>query len=286
MATAAVLPAPSTSATRVEPGSYPITTAILPTSNIADSLDAHSIVKQWLSSFHTALSSPDFSNLSNLFLQEAYWRDQLCLSWDFHTLKNADKIIEFLKKHPQGCRLKELKIDESSELRKPTVSQIDFLGEVKGVSSFLTVETDVGCGRGVVRLCRDPTDGTWKAFTLFTAMHELKGFEEAIGNRRPDGVQHGNNPGRKNWKDRRVVEENFEDGAEPTVLIIGAGQGGLTLAARLKMLGVPTLIVDKNERVGDNWRKRYHQLVLHDPVWYDHLYVTLFQSPHFCFYLF
>lgn len=37
------------------------------------------------------------------------------------------------------------------------------------------------------------------------------------------------------------------------------------------MLGIDTLVVDQNERVGDNWRKRYHQLVLHDPVWYDHL---------------
>lgn len=37
------------------------------------------------------------------------------------------------------------------------------------------------------------------------------------------------------------------------------------------MLNVPTLVVDKNVRVGDNWRNRYHQLVLHDPVWYDHM---------------
>lgn len=37
------------------------------------------------------------------------------------------------------------------------------------------------------------------------------------------------------------------------------------------MLNVPTLIVDMNDNVGDNWRKRYHQLVLHDPVWIDHL---------------
>ena len=37
------------------------------------------------------------------------------------------------------------------------------------------------------------------------------------------------------------------------------------------MLGVNALIIDRNERVGDNWRQRYHQLVLHDPVWYDHL---------------
>ena len=48
----------------------------------------------------------------------------------------------------------------------------------------------------------------------------------------------------------------------------GAGQGGLTLAARLKQLGVEALIIDRNARVGDNWRNRYHQLVLHDSVWY------------------
>ena len=37
------------------------------------------------------------------------------------------------------------------------------------------------------------------------------------------------------------------------------------------MLGVPSLSIDKCEEVGDNWRGRYHQLVLHDPVWYDHM---------------
>ncbi len=37
------------------------------------------------------------------------------------------------------------------------------------------------------------------------------------------------------------------------------------------MLGIPTLAIDRNTSVGDNWRKRYAQLVLHDPVWYDHL---------------
>jgi cation diffusion facilitator CzcD-associated flavoprotein CzcO len=37
------------------------------------------------------------------------------------------------------------------------------------------------------------------------------------------------------------------------------------------MLGIKTLIVDRENRVGDSWRNRYHQLVLHDPVWFDHL---------------
>ena len=54
-------------------------------------------------------------------------------------------------------------------------------------------------------------------------------------------------------------------------VIIGGGQGGIALGARLRQLGVPTIIVEKNERAGDSWRKRYKSLCLHDPVWYDHL---------------
>ena len=57
----------------------------------------------------------------------------------------------------------------------------------------------------------------------------------------------------------------------PYVLIVGGGQGGIALAARLKRLGVPAVVVEKNERAGDSWRKRYASLCLHDPVWYDHM---------------
>ena len=178
----------------------------------------------------------------------------------------------FLK---DGCRLKRVEIDRSSELRKPTITGFDGKGNVQGVQTFLTTESDVGRGLGVVRLVQQ--DGELKVFTLFTSMRELKGHEESINSRRPEGVAHGGQPGRKNWLERRVADENFEN-SEPTVLILGAGQGGLTPAARLKMLGVPTLIIDRNERVGDNWRNRYHQLVLHDPIWYDHMPYVNFPS--------
>ncbi|RYY16008.1 MAG: NAD(P)/FAD-dependent oxidoreductase, partial [Alphaproteobacteria bacterium] len=46
---------------------------------------------------------------------------------------------------------------------------------------------------------------------------------------------------------------------------------GIALGARLRQLGVPTIIVEKNDRPGDSWRKRYKSLCLHDPVWYDHM---------------
>ena len=52
---------------------------------------------------------------------------------------------------------------------------------------------------------------------------------------------------------------------------MGGGQAGLALAARLKQLDVPTIVIDKNKTPGDTWRNRYHSLCLHDPVWYDHM---------------
>ncbi|KAL8904202.1 MAG: hypothetical protein Q9171_007133 [Xanthocarpia ochracea] len=264
---------------RVEPGSNQLTPASYPDTGAISSVDANAVATEWLESFNQALSGQDFSAVNHLFLQGSCWRDQLGLSWDYRSLYGPDTIVSFLKSAPNGSRVVSIKIDSSNATRKPSVAAVDFNGKVNGVASFLTVETDVGRGRGLVRLLQDTQDDNkWKAFTLFTAMHELKGHEETIGGNRPHGVDHGGQPGRKNWQERRIATENYEGDLEPTVLILGAGQGGLTTAARLHQLKVPTLIIDKNPRIGNNWRNRYHQLVLHDPVWYDHLPYVPFPS--------
>lgn len=254
MATAAVIP----SYNRVEPGSNQLKPASYPDTGVISSVDANAVATGWVDEFNRALSSQDPSAVKQLFLQGSCWRDQLGLSWDYHSLYGPDKIVSFLKSAPNGSRVISINIDSSNATRKPSIAAVDFKGKVNGVTSFLTVETDVGKGRGLVRLLQDTQDNNnWKAFTLFTAMHELKGHEETIGSNRPHGVDHGGHPGRKNWQERRVATENYEGDLEPTVLILGAGQGGLTAAARLHQLKVPTLIIDKNPRVGDNWRNRY-----------------------------
>jgi putative flavoprotein involved in K+ transport len=116
--------------------------------------------------------------------------------------------------------------------------------------AWFTFETIAGTGIGHVRL----REG--RAYTLLTALRTLHGHPERPGTREPD----------------------LGDTRQPEVVIVGGGQGGIALAARLKRLGVPTVILEKNARAGDCWRKRYASLVLHDPVWYDHLPYKPFPS--------
>ena len=267
MAAAVVVPPPQgDSVNRVEPGSVNLPIADFQSLSVSapeDDVNLVEVATQWTEAFNKAISvGGDYDGLKDLFLHESYWRDHLALSWSFRTFKGPEKMAEFLK---ERCRLKSVAVDRSSEFRSPKVSGFDGEGRIKGVQTYLTVENDLGSGLGLVRLVKE--NGKWKAFTMFTSMRQLQGHEEATFSRRPQGVDHGGQPGRKNWAERRAADLNFEAG-EPAVLILGAGQGGLCSAASLSMLGINTLIIDRNERVGDNWRNRYKQLVLHDPVWY------------------
>ncbi|KAF7917780.1 hypothetical protein BELL_0204g00010 [Botrytis elliptica] len=259
---------PIPSSQRVEPGSFQLRLANLPKSTAEKSIDATKIASDFVDRFNQTINTADVSSLSTLFLEESYWRDQLCLSWDFHTLHGPSKILELFSK-TNGSRVKSIALDSSSEFRSPKLTPLDVDGKTNVIQAFIKVETDVGKGAGIARLVND--NGTWKAFTLYTFLEDLNGYEESVGKKRPYGVKHGEKTEKENWLDRRNLEKDFGNGSEPTVLILGAGQGGLTVAARLKMLGVTSLIVDREERIGDNWRTRYHQLVLHDPVWFDHL---------------
>ncbi len=63
------------------------------------------------------------------------------------------------------------------------------------------------------------------------------------------------------------------------MVIVGGGQGGIALGARLRQLGVPAIIIEKNERPGDSWRKRYKSLCLHDPVWYADFTFAVYPVP-------
>ena len=102
-------------------------------------------------------------------------------------------------------------------------------------------------------------------------MSELKGFEEQHRHRRGRAASAYSRDFRgPNWLDLRKASADYAD-RDPDVLVVGGGQAGLSIAARLKQLNVDTLIVDREQRIGDNWRKRYHALTLHNQVQVNHL---------------
>jgi cation diffusion facilitator CzcD-associated flavoprotein CzcO len=261
------------SSERPEYGSVNLALGEYPATSTNESVDPDKVAKEIISKFSSALANNDHDAAANLFLEDkSYWRDHLALTWDFRTSKGRSNIKKSLDE--AKVKLTKVEVDGSSAFRAPKFGPIDAWGDVKGISFYIKFENEIGRGEGIVNLAEQ--DGEWKLFTIYTALQELKGFEEPVNHRRTRGVKHGGDPLRKNWKERRDAEK---EGIDPKVLIIGAGQGGLTVAARLKMLNVPTLMIDANERVGDNWRKRYRQLVLHDPVWYDHMPYVPF-PPH------
>jgi putative flavoprotein involved in K+ transport len=211
-------------------------------------------VDQWLSRFDDALASGDAAAAAQLFGEDSFWRDLVAFTWNIKTVEGSAGVRDMLEHtlshtNPSGWRTTE----------EPT--------EADGVTdAWIAFETAVGRGTGHLRI----RDGT--AWTLLTTLTELKGYEERARSTRPQGVVHGADPDRETWLEaRRREADELGYKTQPEVVIVGGGQGGIALAARLRQLRVPTIVVEKNERPGDSWRKRYKSLCLHDPVWYDHL---------------
>ena len=222
------------------------------------------LVENWLARFERALAQPADS-LKALFHPDSYWRDALALTWDIRTIKGADAIVRALKAHA-GADATAFRIDPD----RTAPRRVTRAG-TPAIEAIFRFETAQGRGSGVVRLTSDATDGSApKAWTLFTALHEIKGHEEQVGKSRPKGESYSRDFRGPNWLDLRKSAAAYAD-RDPAVLVVGGGQAGLTIAARLTQLGVDTLIVDREARVGDNWRKRYHALTLHNQVHVNHL---------------
>ena len=222
------------------------------------------VVEDWLAQFERALGQSGSAALRSLFLADSYWRDVLALTWDIRTIKGADAIVSELNKHARaGAGNFRVDPDRTPPRRVTRAGT----SAIEAIFSFETVQ---GRGGGVLRLVSDSADGSMKAWTLLTALDEIKGHEEHVGKARPKGESYSRDFRGPNWLDRRKTAATYED-RDPAVLVVGGGQAGLSIAARLTQLGIDTLIVDREARIGDNWRKRYHALTLHNQVHVNHL---------------
>ncbi|RDH77209.1 NAD(P)/FAD-dependent oxidoreductase [Mycolicibacterium moriokaense] len=211
-------------------------------------------VTAWLADFEAALAVRDIDRAVAKFATDSFWRDLVAFTWNIKTVEGRDQIAGMLTSRVAGT--------DPSNFR----TREDATEDGGVVSAFIEFDTAVGRGVGHLRLKGD------EAWTLLTALQELKGHEERKGASRVLGAVHGNDPDPRSWAEKRAAEEaSLGRETQPYALVVGGGQGGIALGARLRQLGVPAIVVDRHERPGDQWRKRYKSLCLHDPVWYDHL---------------
>ena len=245
-------------------------------------LDAANVAAEWLSSFANFAENGDINGILSLILESqfssnffnpasgdnvcldhsdtgiaVYWRDVLALTWDIRTFESTPKIKQFLiDRLGQSKIISNIELQKGAQLMKP-------YPDLAWIQFFFSFETQVGLCSGIVRLVPVSTpvaeNIVWKAHSIFTHLDNLKGFPEKIGALRNAQPNHGK------WEAAREKEVRFED-KDPVALIVGGGHSGLAVAARLKALDVSALVIEKNERIGDNWRTRYEALCLHDPV--------------------
>ncbi|KAJ7615365.1 FAD/NAD(P)-binding domain-containing protein [Roridomyces roridus] len=218
------------------------------------------VATKWLASLRGAVDAKAFADH---FLPTGWLRDLLCFSWDFKSTAGRGKIAEFLsepsgpngKSRFQQAGLRDFELDKSI---LPAKFEVPGNPPLEGMSAAFTfaISSPPAIGRGFVRLLSDE-DGVWRAFTLFTNMQDLVGHEEPT-----EGIEgyFGTT-----WEDE-YAKKMAEIENDPTVLIVGGGQGGLMCAARFGRMGIRSLVVEKTARVGDVWRNRYPNLSLHTTI--------------------
>jgi putative flavoprotein involved in K+ transport len=221
------------------------------------------LFEQWLSDLAAAVRTGSASDLAELFVPDATWRDFMAFPWDFHHTVGRDETVS---RFTELAKLWEASGFTPSSQQPPVATE-------RGINAFFDFTTKNRIDRGYVLLVK--AGERLAGAILQTQVVGLQDYPERIRHNRRDGKVYGVVQNRTQWRDGRQQESAFE-GRDPAVLVLGAGHNGLAIAARLGALDVPTLVIDKEQRVGDTWRKRYASLALHSTVYGDHLpYLSL-----------
>lgn len=213
----------------------------------------------WLAEFAAAVQAKDSARFGELFAEVSYWRDLVSFTWDFRQVYGRTQIERLF--------FSTVDLVQPANFRLATAFPAPAWSSQPGadyIEAFIEFDTALGGGSGYVRLNRDDlTAAGVRAWSLYTKLETLKGYEPAAGRPHANGV-HGKG-GDENWLDQRTAHQAYAD-RDPEVLIAGGGHSGIMAAYHLQQLGIDALIVDRHPRAGDNWRTRYYSLALHNPI--------------------
>ncbi|GJE99191.1 NAD(P)/FAD-dependent oxidoreductase [Phanerochaete sordida] len=233
-------------------------------------MDAHSAAATWLATFAQAVARGDAAGVAESFLPRGWLRDVLTFAWDTRALQGREAIRDYLT---DAGRLAAARVTDITLETNPFYAPREATapsGEVVGVEGGFTYGTQHARGRGYAHLRQDES-GTWRALTLGMVVLDLKAHPEPV-----DVAADWESTGRT-WGELEA-ERKARIESDPEVLIVGGGQNGVTTAARFRQMNIPTLVIERDARVGNTWRKRYQSLALHTPSFYSPLLYQPFPS--------
>jgi len=220
-------------------------------------------VNAWVAAFDAALAGSDAKAAAGLFEPDGHLRDILACTWQFTTATGTEAIAGVLHRG-----VTETGLGGVCLARGRTAPRRVRRAGREVIEALIEFGTTLGTGSGVVRLVA--AGDRYLAWTLSLSLEALRGHEDVAVARHASEEDYSRDFGGANWLDKRMRDRAYAD-RDPAVIVVGGGQAGLGIAARLKQLGVDALIIDREARIGDNWRKRYHALTLHNEVHVNHL---------------
>ncbi|MDA7692836.1 NAD(P)/FAD-dependent oxidoreductase [Alphaproteobacteria bacterium] len=225
--------------------------------NVNNQLSIERHVQQWIEKFNAAIEKQNVTELGDIFIDDCHWRDLLALTWRIETHSGRESLQEKIIVSAKIHGMKNFQLDK----RRSAPKLVERAGQ-SCIEAFGCFDTNIGKCISVFRLS---TDGN-SAWTFMSALEEVFDSKK---DKKDDIPDVGTDISAPNWLDLRIATKNFSN-RDPKVLIVGGGHAGCTSAAELGRLGVDALVVDKEKRIGDNWRLRYHSLKLHNRTPINH----------------
>jgi hypothetical protein len=168
----------------METAAAPLPQLVLHDESTRDSIDHGSIAKTWLENLQTRLSQDKLGDVSDLFIDDSWWRDIVGLSWNITTKRGTNEISQYLQSQASKSGFESFNVIDQGALQ-PRLSD---MGGLIWIESGFTFDTKAGTGRGIVRLANvGPLQ--WKAWIVHTTLDELKGFPEHSPQEKSNGYE-------------------------------------------------------------------------------------------------
>ena len=231
-----------------------------PGAPLADTL--RETTERWIEAFSAALAGRSAAGLSALFVADSHWRNLFGISWHFATFSgNATVVAELLARGRKSAPEISGSIMEHSRRATPWSAAATWSRRSSpSTRSMARATAQFGCCASRTGL-RKPGPFPPRSISIRICEARASGSPAESTTRDFAGPD---------WLEARQAESAYDD-RDPDVLIVGGGHAGISVAVEAKRIGLTSLVIDREERIGDNWRLRYRGLKLHNKTPVNHL---------------